>query len=195
MKRLIFSASIFLACLATVSCKKETSSGGGSTTGDILIGHYGSLSGSEATFGLSTSRGIKLAIKELNASGGINGRKVVLKEYDDKGDSKEAGSVVTRLVTNDKVVAVLGEVSSGLSLAGAPICQDGGVPMISPSSTNERVTAAGDMIFRVCFIDDFQGYAGAKFAYDDRKARKAAVLFDQASPYSKGLANFSRSTS
>ncbi len=175
------------AALPWSGCKKE-SGGGGSTTGEILIGHYGSLTGSEATFGQSTSRGVKLAIEEINAGGGINGRKVVLKEYDDKGDAKEAGSVVTRLVSSDKVVAVIGEVASGLSLAAAPVCQEYGVPMISPSSTNERVTMAGDKIFRVCFIDGFQGYVGAKFAKEMKSASKVAVLYDQAAPYSTGLA-------
>jgi branched-chain amino acid transport system substrate-binding protein len=86
-------------------------------------------------------------------------------------------------------VAVLGEVASGLSLAGAPVCQEQGVPMISPSSTNPRVTAVGDMIFRVCFIDPFQGYVCAKFAREqpDIKAEKVAILYDQAAPYAVGL--------
>src|SRR5438067_1114963 len=89
----------------------------------IKIGHYGSLTGSEATFGQSTSNGIKLALTEINAAGGLNGRKLELTEYDTKGDAKEAGAVVTRLVSRDRVAAVLGEVASGLSLAGAPVCQ------------------------------------------------------------------------
>ena len=108
-----------LACsLMFAGCKPGGSGGGGSssstpTTGDILIGHYGSLTGSEATFGKSTHDGIKLAIDEINAAGGINGREDrAHQEYDDKGDASEAGIVVTRLVTNDKVVAVLGEVAS-----------------------------------------------------------------------------------
>lgn len=154
----------------------------------IVIGHYGSLTGAEATFGQSTSEGIRLAIKELNASGGIDGRMVELKEYDTKGDPKEANLAVTRLVKSDKVVAVLGEVASGLSLAAAPVCQKAGVPMISPSSTNVRVTKVGDMIFRVCFIDPFQGFACAKFASENLKATKAAMLYDQKAPYSVDLA-------
>jgi branched-chain amino acid transport system substrate-binding protein len=181
--------ALLLGLVLVNGCKPG--GGGGSstaTTGDIVIGHYGSLTGSEATFGLSTSRGVQLAIAEVNAAGGINGRKVVLKEYDDKGDTKETGAVVTRLVTSDKVVAVIGEVASALSLAAAPVCQEYGVPMISPSSTNERVTKVGDKIFRVCFIDAFQGYVGAKFAKENRNATKVAILYDQAAPYSAGLA-------
>lgn len=154
----------------------------------IVIGHYGSLTGSEATFGHSTSNGIRLAIKQFNAAGGLDGRMVQLKEYDTRGDASEAKLAVERLVQSDKVTAVIGEVASKLSLAGAPVCQAAGVPMITPSSTNPKVTQTGDYIFRVCFIDPFQGYAGAKFAREHLKAKTAAVLVDQAQAYAVGLA-------
>ncbi len=153
----------------------------------IKIGHYGSLTGSEATFGKSTSNGIRLAIKEVNAKGGVNGHQIDLKEYDTRGDAGEAKLAVEKLVKSDRVSAVLGEVASKLSLAGAPVCQEAGVPMITPSSTNPKVTQVGDMIFRVCFIDPFQGYAGAKFAREHLKAKSAAVLVDQAQAYAVGL--------
>lgn len=161
----------------------------GGDADEILIGHFGSLTGSEATFGKSTDNGIILAVEEINATGGIRGKKVRLITYDDKGEAREAGTAVTRLITKDQVVAVLGEVASGLSLAGAPVCQENGIPMISPSSTNPKVTQVGDMIFRVCFIDPFQGSVCAKFAreHEGLKAAKAAILTDQASPYSVGL--------
>ncbi len=155
--------------------------------GPILVGHYGSLTGPEATFGQSTSKGIRLALKEINAAGGLKGRKIELKEYDTKGESKEAGTSVTRLITSDKVVTVLGEVASSLSLAGGRVAQQYGVPMITPSSTNAQVTAIGPMISRVCFIDAFQGFVGAKFAIETKKAKKVAILFDQTAAYSKGL--------
>lgn len=171
-------AAVGVMAGAAVSSAQET----------ILIGHYGSLTGSEATFGQSTSNGIKLAIKELNAAGGVLGKQVVLKEYDTRGDAGEAKLAVERLVKSDKVVCVLGEVASKLSLAGGPVCQDAGVPMITPSSTNPKVTEIGDMVFRVCFIDPFQGYAGAKFAKENIKAKSAAVLVDQAQAYAVGLA-------
>jgi len=153
----------------------------------ITIGHYGSLTGPEATFGTSTSHGIRLAIARINAAGGVLGRQIVLKEYDTRGDQGETKLAVERLVKSDKVVAVLGEVASSLSLVGGPVCQEAGVPMISPSSTNPKVTQVGDFIFRVCYIDPFQGYAGAKFAREDLKAKTAAVLIDQSQAYSKGL--------
>ena len=98
------------------------------SSNEIVIGHFGSMTGSEATFGQSTDNGIKLAVDEINEAGGIDGKKVRLITYDDKGDAREAGTAVTRLTTKDGVAAVLGEVASGLSLAGAPVCQESGIP-------------------------------------------------------------------
>jgi branched-chain amino acid transport system substrate-binding protein len=153
----------------------------------IKIGHFASMTGKEATFGQSTDNGIRMAIEEINAAGGLNGRPLTVITYDDKGESKEAGNAVTRLITSDKVVAVLGEVASGLSMAGGAVAQQYGVPMISPSSTNPRVTAGRDMVFRVCFIDPFQGFVVAKFTRENLKLSNVAVLYDQTAPYSKGL--------
>lgn len=153
----------------------------------IKVGHYASMTGKEATFGQSTDNGIRLAVREINAAGGINGRPIEIITYDTKGESKEAGNAVTRLVTSDKVVAVLGEVASSLSLAGGAVCQERGVPMVSPSSTNPGVTRGRNMVFRVCFIDPFQGFAVAKFTRENLKLDKAAILYDQAQAYSKGL--------
>lgn len=157
-------------------------------TGPIVIGHYGSMTGSEATFGQSTDRGIRLAIAQRNAQGGVNGRMVELITLDDAGKSQEAGTAVTRLITEHNVRAVIGEVASSLSKAGGAVAQAYRVPMISPSSTNESVTLIGNMISRVCFIDGFQGYVVAKFAYDNLKARRVGILYDQQQAYSKGLA-------
>jgi branched-chain amino acid transport system substrate-binding protein len=156
---------------------------------EIRVGHYASLSGSEATFGQSTDNGIRLAVDAINGAGGIHGKKVRLITYDDRGDAKEAGTAVTRLINRDQVAAVLGEVASGLSLAGAPICQQSGIPMVTPSSVAPEITAVGDRIFRVCFTNRFQAYACAKFAHDDLKAQTAAILYDQKLPYSVGLAD------
>ena len=191
-----YTSFVFLTLVVTIfglsasGCGSGKQNAGGSPEGgEILLGHYASLTGGEATFGRSTDNGIKMAIEEINAAGGVNGRTVKLITYDDKGEKPEAGTAVTRLVTKDGVVAVLGEVASGLSLVAAPICQEYGVPMVSPSSTNPEVTEKGDMIFRVCFIDPFQAFACAKFAreHEGLKASKAAVLFDQSSPYAVGL--------
>ncbi len=183
LRGLVYSALLVLCGACTGS--KSTPAAPPSDT--ILIGEFGSLTGSEATFGQSTHNGIMLAVEEQNANGGLKGKKIAVKTYDDQGKSQEAGTAVTRLITEDKVVAILGEVASSLSIAGGEVAQRYGVPMISPSSTNPRVTAIGDMIFRVCFIDPFQGYVVAKFARENLKATKAAVLYDQAQAYSKGL--------
>lgn len=153
----------------------------------ILVGEYGSLTGSEATFGQSTHNGIMLAVDEINAAGGVNGKKIQIRVYDDQGKTQEAGTAVTRLITDDNVVAILGEVASSLSIAGGRVAQQYGVPMISPSSTNAQVTQIGDMISRVCFIDGFQGYVGAKFARENLNVAKVGTLYDQGSAYSKGL--------
>ncbi|MEQ1505084.1 MAG: ABC transporter substrate-binding protein, partial [Myxococcota bacterium] len=181
--------SVGVACTGSpdtaVADKAEPAPAPASDT--ILIGEYGSLTGSEATFGQSTHNGVLLAIDEINAAGGINGKKLAVQVYDDQGKTQEAGTAVTRLITDDKVVAVIGEVASSLSLAGGRVAQQYGVPMISPSSTNAKVTEIGDMVFRVCFIDAFQGYVGAKFAVEQLKVKNVAILYDQGSAYSKGL--------
>lgn len=175
-----------LALLAVaVGCKKDPA--GDTGTGDIVVGHYASMTGNEANFGVSTDNGIKLALDEINAAGGLNGRKLVLKTYDNAGKTQEVVTAVNRLIKQDNVVAVLGEVASSRSIAGGEICQKNGVPMISPSSTNPTVTEIGDMIFRVCFIDPFQGFVGAKFAKENLKFTKGATLYNRAQAYSTGL--------
>jgi branched-chain amino acid transport system substrate-binding protein len=156
----------------------------------IKIGEFGGLTGSTATFGISTKNGIDMATEELNAAGGLLGKKVRVIVEDDRSLAEEAASAVKKLVTQDKVVAVLGEVASSRSLAGAPICQENRVPMVTPSSTNPKVTEIGDYIFRVCFIDPFQGEAMAKFAFDNLKVKKAAIFKDSKNDYSVGLAQY-----
>ena len=154
---------------------------------EIVIGEVGSLTGSEAAFGISTRNGIELALEEANAAGGVKGKKVRVIVYDDQSKPEEAASATTRLITQDKVKLILGEVASSNSLAMAPICQDNKIPMITPSSTNPAVTEKGDYIFRVCFIDPFQGFVMAKFARDDLKFKNVAILKDVKSAYSVGL--------
>jgi branched-chain amino acid transport system substrate-binding protein len=147
----------------------------------ILIGEVGSLTGAEATFGISTQRGVDLALEEANAAGGVKGKKIVVRVYDDQGKPEEAASAVTRLIAQDKVKLIIGEVASTNSLAMAPKAQQAQVPMITPSSTNPKVTEVGDYIFRVCFIDPFQGFVMAKFARENLKVNNVAILKDQKS--------------
>jgi branched-chain amino acid transport system substrate-binding protein len=182
--------SLIFLCLCLVGLASCNPAGGDvAPTEEIVIGEYGSLTGEDATFGTSTKNGIEIAVDEINAAGGLLGKKVRVIVEDDQGKAEEAQIVVTKLITKDRVVAVLGEVASSRSLAAAPVAQQYGVPMISPSSTNVEVTRRGDYIFRVCFLDPFQGFVMAKFATNTLKITKVAVLRDIKSDYSVGLAN------
>lgn len=165
-------------------------SGGEALPKEIVVGQYGSLTGAEATFGISTKNGIELATEEFNAKGGLGGVKVRMVVEDDQGKPEEAATAVSKIISQDRPVAVLGEVASTNSLAAAPLLQTNGIPMISPSSTNPKVTEQGDFIFRVCFIDPFQGTAAAKFAYTSKSLRNVGILKDVKSDYSTGLAHF-----
>jgi len=156
----------------------------------IKVGEFASLTGKEATFGISSHEGTLLAVEDLNAKGGLLGKKVELLTEDDLSKAGEPATVVNKLISRDGVVAILGEVASSRSLEAAPICQEAHIPMISPSSTNPKVTETGDYIFRVCFIDPFQGTVMANFATKTLKAKKVAVFTDVKSDYSKGLAKF-----
>ncbi len=130
----------------------------------IKVGEYASLTGKEAAFGQSSHKGTLMAIEEINAQGGVLGKKLKLIYEDDLSKEGESAEIAKKLISGDRVVALLGEVASGRSLEAAYICQQNSVPMISPSSTNPKVTQVGDYIFRVCFTDDFQGKLIANFA-------------------------------
>jgi branched-chain amino acid transport system substrate-binding protein len=180
----------------TAGCERKDGGPTGTTssTGDIKIGAYGAVTGGQAAFGTSSRQGFELAVEELNAKGGLlGGRKVQLVFEDDESKPEAASTVVTKLVKQDQVVAVLGEVASSNSLAAAPICQQSKVPMISPASTNEKVTQVGDYIFRICFIDPFQGEVMAKFAANTLKTKRVAIMKDTKADYSVGLTETFRS--
>lgn len=185
MKKFLFGTlTALMALFLTFSaCNK---SGGD----EIIIGEFGSLSGSEATFGISSTNGLKLAVEEMNNGPKLLGKNIKLITYDDQGKPSEAQTVVQRLIKNDNVVAVIGEVASSRSKAGAPICQQNKIPMITPASTNPEVTAIGDYIFRVCFIDPFQATVVSKFIINTLKLKKVAILKDVKNAYSTGLSDF-----
>ncbi len=157
---------------------------------ELVIGVYGSLTGTTATFGISTKNGTQLFFDNLNTAGGIGGTKVRIIIEDDQSKPEEAATAVSKLIDQDGVIAVLGEVASSRSMAAAPICQQAGVPMISPSSTNPKVTELGDYIFRACFIDPFQGQMIAKFARTTLNMTRGAILRDNKNDYSVGLADY-----
>jgi branched-chain amino acid transport system substrate-binding protein len=183
--RALAAAGLLVVSLAIAGC-------GGSTSDELVVGVYGSLTGNDATFGQSTKNGMELALAELQAQkeGKVGGLPVRLVVEDDQGRPEEAATVVQKLVNQDRVAAVVGEVASSRSLAAAPICQQAGVPMISPSSTNPAVTEKGDFIFRMCFIDPFQGTVMAKFAAENLHLTQVAILKDVRNDYSVGLADY-----
>ncbi|MFZ4683488.1 MAG: ABC transporter substrate-binding protein, partial [Terrimicrobiaceae bacterium] len=156
---------------------------------EIPIGEFASLTGGSASFGQSSHKGTELAVEEINAAGGVLGKKLKLITEDDQSQAGQPATIVRKLISQDKVVAILGEVASSKSLEAAPICQQNKIPMITPASTNPKVTEVGDYIFRICFIDPFQGTVMSKFARS-KGWKKIAVLTDVKQDYSVGLAEF-----
>jgi branched-chain amino acid transport system substrate-binding protein len=197
--RTLLAATTAAVALFAVGCEKKSAAPGpapapqaspapAASSGDtILIGEVFSLTGGQATFGVSSRNGVEMAVKEANAAGGVKGKKLETRVYDDQGKPEEAANATTRLVNQDHVALILGEVASTNSIAMANVAQPAHVPMVTPTSTNPKVTAIGDYIFRVCFIDPFQGFAMAKFARENLKLNKVAVLRDLKSDYSTGL--------
>lgn len=180
MKKIL---SLLAVSMFVFSCTKKTNEN------EILIGSYSSNTGALATFGQFQMRGTEMAIEEINAKGGINGKKIKHINYDNKSDNDETVNVVNRLISQDKVVAILGEATSGRSKIGARIAQQNKVPMLTSSATNPDVTKVGEYIFRACFIDPFQGMVMAKFMTENLHLKKAAVLRDIKNDYSVGLSD------
>jgi branched-chain amino acid transport system substrate-binding protein len=176
--------------MASLSACKGPAPGASQATGpeSINVGEFASMSGGNASFGQSSHKGTALAVDEINAAGGLLGKQINLITEDDRSTAGEPSTIVHKLISEDQVVSVLGEVASSKSLEAAPICQENKIPMISPASTNAKVTQVGDYIFRVCFIDPFQGKVMAKFALS-KGWTKVALLTDVKEDYSVGLAD------
>lgn len=186
MKKIV---SLLAASLFVFSCTKKSKEAENANQNEIVIGSYSSNTGATATFGVFQLHGTEMAIEEINAAGGINGKKIKHINYDNKSDGDETLAVVNRLISQDKVVALLGEATSGRSKIGAQIAQQNKVPMLTSSATNPDVTKVGNFIFRACFIDPFQGTVMAKFMTDNLKLKKAAILRDVKNDYSVGLSD------
>jgi branched-chain amino acid transport system substrate-binding protein len=182
LPRLVFACALALACAGATA--------GAAAPNTIKVGEFASLTGKEAAFGQASHQGTLLAIEELNATGGVLGRKLELITEDNQSKAGESATIVKKLISRDKVIALLGEVASMRSLEAAPIAQQAKIPMISPSSTNPKVTELGSYIFRICFIDPFQGVVMAKFAKNTLHVRKVALLTSVSSAYSVGLAKY-----
>jgi branched-chain amino acid transport system substrate-binding protein len=184
--KVVISTVALMALSAFPGCK-QTGPAGPAT--EIVVGEFASLTGGTASFGQSSHKGTQMAVDELNAGGGVLGKKLDLITEDDQSKAGEPATVVRKLISRNKIVALLGEVASSRSLEAAPIAQQAKVPMISPASTNPKVTEAGDYVFRICFIDPFQGTVLAKYALS-KGLKKAAVLTDVKQDYSVGLSQF-----
>lgn len=182
MKLINKSLALVALSLLVFSCTKKNEN-------EIVIGSYSPNTGATATFGVFQMRGTEMAIEEINAKGGINGKKIKHINYDNKSDNDETLAVVNRLISQDKVVAILGEATSGRSKIGGQVAQENKVPMLTSSATNAEVTKIGDYIFRACFIDPFQGMVMAKFMTENLKMKKAAILRDIKQDYSVGLSD------
>jgi branched-chain amino acid transport system substrate-binding protein len=184
-----FLLILFPALLLLVSCNRNQP-GATRDRSTIKIGYYGDLSGPTFNFGESAKNGVLMAAEEINQAGGINGRRIDVVIEDDQGSAEMAAARSSKLIDVDKVIAVIAGGTSGNSRAAAPKAQVAKIPLISPSATDPAVTQIGDYIFRACFIDAFQGEVMAKFAVNTLKAKKAAILLDFNSPYSRGLSDF-----
>jgi branched-chain amino acid transport system substrate-binding protein len=156
----------------------------------VRIGFFMSMTGRDASFGEASLNGARLAVDTLNAAGGVLGRPIELVVEDNRSLAGESATAAKKLISRDRVVALVGECSSARTLEAAPIAQANGIPLVTPASTSPRVTQVGDAIFRVCFIDPFQGDVIATFARRRLGLRRAALLVDSTAPYSVGLADY-----
>ncbi len=180
------SATMVMGCSETA---KVNSNGGNSASGDtIKLGGVFPLTGDVPALGAAMQNGAKLALKEINDGGGVLGKKLDLVIEDDQNQAATAPNAITKLITQDKVSAVVGTYASKCSIPMAAIAKDSKVVMITPGSTNEKVTTeGGDYVFRACFIDPLQGQVGAKFAAENLKAKKVAMLYDIGNDYCVGI--------
>lgn len=202
MKKGISMALAFtlaVGLLAGCASNDDGGTNGGDAAGGetVKIGVNYELSGGVATYGQSSVAGIELAIKEINAAGGVNGKQVELVKYDTKSEPAEATTLANKLMSQDKVLTILGPATSGSFKATIPVAMQNGVPVISGSATADDVTvdASGvkDYAFRICFSDSYQGNAMARFAKDNLGTTKAVLITDNSSDYGKGLsANFQK---
>lgn len=187
MKKVIQMLTIFGMLLLLAACggKKEEE------PSVIKIGSILPLTGDISTFGQSSKNALLILQDEVNQAGGVSGKKIEFVFEDDENKPASSANVAQKLINNDKVVAIIGSVASKCSIAVGPIATQNKIPMITPTSTNPKVTTqGGEYVFRACFIDPFQGKILAKFSNEDLKVKKAAILYDVANDYSKGLAEF-----
>jgi branched-chain amino acid transport system substrate-binding protein len=192
-KRLSLFLTLLLALTLLAGCAQSTNDVSSDVPETIKVGLNYELSGGVATYGQGLTSGVELAVEEINKNGGVLGKQLELVKVDNKSDNAEAANVSSRLATRDKVVAILGAATSGNTKAASPAANENKVPLISASATADDVTVDSngkvrEYIFKTCFSDSFQGVTMANFAFNDLSLKNAAVLVDNTSDYSKGLA-------
>lgn len=193
MKRVVLLLTFVLVVLSLiVGCSKSADN-----SDTIKLGVNYELSGNVATYGRSSVEGIELAVKEINEAGGIDGKKIELVKYDNKSDVAEATTLTTKLITQDKVLAVMGPATSGAFKGTIPVAMQNKVPVVSGSATADDVTVdesgVKEYAFRICFNDSYQGTGMANYALNNLNKSKAVVIMDSSSDYGKGLAeNFTK---
>ena len=188
MKKSRVLSMVLVAALLTVPLAGCGNTSGGSGD-EIVIGGLAPLTGSVAQSGVAVDNAVKMAVDDINAKGGLLGKRIKYISYDEKGDPTEATNAYTRLVDQDKIVALIGDVTSAPCEAVAQQAARDKLPMITPSGTSEAITTYGENVFRACFIDPYQGQLMASYASKKLNAKTAAILFDNGDPYSSGIAD------
>ena len=165
----------------------DSSSSNAKASGDsITIGTVTTNSGTAAAYGEAEVKGFELAVSEINAKGGINGKKVKLESMDDKGDATEASNAYNKLAGDNNVLAVAGPTISATTAAVAPLADQSKLVTIAPAATSDSIET-GNYLFRTCFKDSYQGEVAARFAAENLKVKKVAVLYGTGDPYSSGV--------
>lgn len=165
----------------------DSSSSSAKASGDsITIGTVTTNSGTAAAYGEAEVKGFELAVSEINAKGGINGKKVKLESMDDKGDATEASNAYNKLAGDNNVLAVVGPTISATTAAVAPLADQSKLVTIAPAATSDSIET-GNYLFRTCFKDSYQGEVAARFAAENLKVKKVAVLYGTGDPYSSGV--------
>lgn len=189
MKKISMVVAAAALAMALVSCGGEKK-----TSNEIKVGGVFPLSGGVAVYGVECKKGVDLAIEEINAAGGVNGKKIVLISEDDEGNPDKSVNAFKKLTTKDGVKMIIGSLTSGCTKAFTTLSQSSKVIQIAPAATASEITDAGNYIFRACFIDPFQGTVGGKFAATTLNCKNAAIIYDIGNDYSVGLTeNFEES--
>lgn len=187
-KRFLAALMAVLMLGAVTGCSENGGSGDAGNSDTIRIGGLAPLTGDASSYGVAVNNGIQMAVEDINADGGINGKQIQYIYYDEKGDPTEAVNAYNKLVQNDQVVAIIGDVTTKPTLAVAQQSQQDNIPIITASATAAEVTLTGPNIFRACFTDPFQGELMASYASEKLGASTVAVLYDMADDYSSGIA-------